>query len=114
MEYCTCSYNFVCRGDDLVVPFRESKLTRLFQSYFVGKGGKEARQGKVTMFVNISNVASVFDETMHVLRFSALTSKVSLCMPCCPTKELCGASKIVRWGLESEGKIINTLFVLSR
>ena len=61
-----------------MVPFRESKLTRLFQNYFVGKGGKEARQGKVTMFVNISNIASVFDETMHVLRFSALTSKVSL------------------------------------
>ena len=68
----------IYRGDDLMVPFRESKLTRLFQNYFVGKGGKEARQGKVTMFVNISNIASVFDETMHVLRFSALTSKVSL------------------------------------
>ncbi len=61
-----------------MVPFRESKLTRLFQNYFVGKGGKEARQGKVTMFVNISNTASVFDETMHVLKFSALTSKVCL------------------------------------
>ena len=58
------------------MPFRESKLTRLFQNYFVGKGGREARQGKVTMFVNISNTASVFDETLHVLKFSALTSKV--------------------------------------
>ncbi len=30
----------------------------------------------MTMFVNISNTGSVFDETMHVLKFSALTSKV--------------------------------------
>ena len=51
------------------MPFRESKLTRLFQNYLVGKGGREARQGKVTMFVNISNTASVFDETLHVLKF---------------------------------------------
>ena len=60
------------------MPFRESKLTRLFQNYFVGKGGKGLRQGKITMFVNVSNTASVFDETMHVLKFSALTSKVQL------------------------------------
>ena len=35
------------------------------------------RPGKVTMFVNVSNTASAFDETLHVLRFSALTGKVS-------------------------------------
>lgn len=59
------------------MPFRESKLTRLFQNYFVGSGkGKSLRQGKITMFVNVSNNASVFDETIHVLKFSALTSKV--------------------------------------
>ena len=59
-----------------MIPFRESKLTRLFQNYFIGKG-KGVRQGKITMLVNVSNNASVFDETVHVLRFSALTSKVS-------------------------------------
>lgn len=63
------------RGDELVVPFRESKLTRLFQNYFVGKG-KGVRQGRITMLVNVSNSASVFDETVHVLKFSAITSKV--------------------------------------
>ena len=67
----------VCRkGEEHIVPFRESKLTRLFQNYFVGKG-KGIRQGKITMVVNVSNNASVFDETIHVLKFSALTSKVS-------------------------------------
>lgn len=59
------------------MPFRESKLTRLFQNYFVCRGEREkTRQGKITMFVNVSNNASVFDETLHVLKFSALTSKV--------------------------------------
>ena len=57
------------------MPFRESKLTLLFQNYFVGKG-QGLRQGRITMLVNVSNNASVFDETSHVLEFSALTSKV--------------------------------------
>ena len=64
------------RGEEHIVPFRESKLTRLFQNYFIGKG-KGIRQGKVTMLVNVSDNASVFDETIHVLKFSAITSKVS-------------------------------------
>lgn len=57
------------------MPFRESKLTSLFQNYFIGKG-EGARKGIITMFVNVSNNASAFDETFHVLKFSALTSKV--------------------------------------
>ncbi len=62
-------------NEDRIVPFRESKLTRLFQNYFIGKG-EGLRHGKISMFVNVSNTASVFDETYHVLKFSALTSKV--------------------------------------
>ena len=69
------------RGDEHVVPFRESKLTRLFQNYFVGKG-KGMRQGRITMLVNVSNSAAVFDETVHVLRFSAITSKVTHTVVC--------------------------------
>lgn len=64
------------RSDQKIVPFRESKLTQLLQTYFVGKG-KRVREGRIVMFVNVSDVASVFDETYHVLKFSALTSKVS-------------------------------------
>ena len=51
------------------MPFRESKLTRLFQSYFLGKG-------KASMIVNISPCASVFDETYNVLKFSAVAKEV--------------------------------------
>ena len=71
-----CSFRAM---EERLVPFRESKLTRLFQNYFVCRGEREkTRQGKITMFVNISNNASVFDETLHVLKFSALTSKVGV------------------------------------
>ncbi len=64
------------KSEELIVPFRDSKLTKLLQTYFVGKG-KCAREGKVVMVLNVSNNSSVFSETAHVLKFSALASKVS-------------------------------------
>ncbi|XP_077115055.1 kinesin-like protein KIF20B [Ranitomeya variabilis] len=51
------------------VPFRESKLTHYLQSFFSGKG-------KVCMIVNISQAASAYDETLNVLKFSAVAQKV--------------------------------------
>ncbi|XP_071947720.1 uncharacterized protein [Antedon mediterranea] len=53
-----------------VIPFRESKLTRLFQSFFMG-------HGKASMIVNVNQCASMFDETMHVLKFSAIAKQVT-------------------------------------
>ncbi|XP_071828189.1 uncharacterized protein [Apostichopus japonicus] len=53
-----------------VIPFRESKLTRLFQSFFLGKG-------IASMIVNVNQCASLFDETMHVLKFSAIAKQVT-------------------------------------
>ncbi|XP_060697884.1 kinesin-like protein KIF20B isoform X1 [Hemiscyllium ocellatum] len=53
------------------VPFRESKLTRYFQGYFCGRG-------KVCMIVNINQCASMYDETLNVLKFSAMAQKVLL------------------------------------
>ena len=43
-----------------IIPYRDSKLTRLFQSYFTGCG-------KVSMIVNISQSSYLFDEvsTFH-------------------------------------------------
>ena len=58
-----------------IIPFRESKLTRLFQSFFLGKG-------KAAMIVNISQCASVFDETNNVMKFSAVAKQV-YCMCKC-------------------------------
>ncbi|XP_032038272.1 kinesin-like protein KIF20A [Aythya fuligula] len=51
------------------IPFRESKLTRLFQPFFCGKG-------KACMIVNINQHASTYDETLHVMKFSAIAKQV--------------------------------------
>uniref|UniRef100_A0A3Q2YCK5 Kinesin family member 20Ba n=1 Tax=Hippocampus comes TaxID=109280 RepID=A0A3Q2YCK5_HIPCM len=51
------------------VPFRESKLTHYLQSFFCGRG-------KVCMMVNVNQCASTYDETLQVLKFSALAQKV--------------------------------------
>ena len=53
----------------LIIPFRESKLTRLFQGFFCGKG-------RASMIVNVNMCASMFDETFHVMKFSAIAKKV--------------------------------------
>ena len=70
---------FIRRYDQKLVPFRNSKLTQLLQTYFVGKE-KGVREGRVVMCVNVSDDPSVFDETFHVLKFSALASKVRATM----------------------------------
>ncbi|KAM6453769.1 kinesin-like protein KIF20A isoform 3-T4 [Liasis olivaceus] len=51
------------------IPFRESKLTRLFQPFFCGKG-------KACMIVNVSQCASTYDETLHVMKFSAVAKQI--------------------------------------
>ncbi|XP_047458558.1 kinesin-like protein KIF20B isoform X2 [Mugil cephalus] len=51
------------------VPFRESKLTHYLQGFFCGRG-------KACMMVNINQCASMYDETLSVLRFSAVAQKV--------------------------------------
>ncbi|KAG7488481.1 hypothetical protein MATL_G00035170 [Megalops atlanticus] len=60
------------------IPFRESKLTRLFQSVFCGKG-------RACMIVNINQCASTYDETLHVMKFSAVAKQV---VQIIPTKSL--------------------------
>ncbi|KAM7385210.1 hypothetical protein PAMP_001304 [Pampus punctatissimus] len=51
------------------VPFRESKLTHYLQGFFCGRG-------KACMIVNINQCASMYDETLSVLKFSAVAQKV--------------------------------------
>ncbi|KAK9541299.1 hypothetical protein VZT92_001355 [Zoarces viviparus] len=52
-----------------LVPFRESKLTHYLQSFFLGRG-------RACMIVNINQCASMYDETLNVLKFSAVAQKV--------------------------------------
>ncbi|KAK9528015.1 hypothetical protein VZT92_014519 [Zoarces viviparus] len=56
------------------IPFRESKLTKLFQAVFCGKG-------KASMIVNINQCASNYDETLHVMKFSAVAKQVVQVIP---------------------------------
>ncbi|XP_038071139.1 kinesin-like protein KIF20B isoform X2 [Patiria miniata] len=58
------------KSNPKIIPFRESKLTRLFQSFFMGKG-------KASMVVNVNQCASGFDETLQVLKFSAIAKQVT-------------------------------------
>ncbi|XP_061767460.1 kinesin-like protein KIF20B isoform X2 [Nerophis ophidion] len=53
------------------VPFRESKLTHYLQAFLCGRG-------KACMMVNINQCASMYDETLNVLKFSAVAQKVVL------------------------------------
>ncbi|XP_072234396.1 kinesin-like protein KIF20A [Leuresthes tenuis] len=63
------------------VPFRESKLTKLFQAFFCGKGS-------ASMIVNINQCASTYDETLHVMKFSAVAKQVVQVIPDKPVESL--------------------------
>ncbi|XP_034998874.2 kinesin-like protein KIF20A isoform X1 [Hippoglossus stenolepis] len=56
------------------IPFRESKLTKLFQAVFCGKG-------RSSMIVNINQCASTYDETLHIMKFSAVAKQVLQVIP---------------------------------
>ena len=65
---------FYFREKPMIVPYRDSKLTRMFQSYFNG-------HGKACMVVNVNQCASMFDETLHALKYSAIAKQVRTFLP---------------------------------
>ncbi|XP_062849606.1 kinesin-like protein KIF20A [Trichomycterus rosablanca] len=69
------------RTKNSYIPFRESKLTRLFQAVFCGRG-------KASMIVNINQCASTYDETLHVMKFSAVAKEVLQVIPPCSLESL--------------------------
>lgn len=54
-----------------IVPFRHSKLTELFQSFFMG-------DGKVRMIVNLNPTGTGYEENANVMRFSAKAKEVGI------------------------------------
>ncbi|XP_062518729.1 kinesin-like protein KIF20A isoform X2 [Corticium candelabrum] len=70
----TIRYNNNHRSNQRIIPYRESKLTRLLQNFFLNKGS-------ISMIVNVSSDPNMFDETLHVLRFSAVASQVRIAVP---------------------------------
>lgn len=65
-------------GNPRIVPYRESRLTRLFQNFFVAAGPGAGGRGRsrACLLVNAAPCASLAEETLHSLRFSALASQV--------------------------------------
>lgn len=61
-------------------PFRESKLTRLFQRSLVGSEG-------IAMIVNVNPHRDMFDEGQHVLNFSAVAQDITVEPEIKPTKK---------------------------
>ncbi|KAK1343333.1 hypothetical protein QTO34_016112 [Cnephaeus nilssonii] len=57
------------RSKQNLIPFRDSKLTRVFQGFFTGRG-------RSCMIVNVNPCASTYDETLHVAKFSAIASQL--------------------------------------
>jgi hypothetical protein len=64
-----------------VVPFRESKITRLFQDFFGGNAGG----GKAVLIVNINPRGSDLTETVQALNFGAVAKQVHLPAPATPS-----------------------------
>ncbi|VDQ00813.1 unnamed protein product [Trichobilharzia regenti] len=62
-------YNQLHPDNPKLVPYRDSKLTRLFQGFFTG-------QGRACMIVNASPNPELYDETLHALRFAAIARQV--------------------------------------
>ncbi|KAJ1532393.1 hypothetical protein ONE63_000993 [Megalurothrips usitatus] len=56
------------------VPFRDSKLTRIFQRALTG-------HERITMIVNANTSSVLFDETVNVLKFSAIAKQIVLETP---------------------------------
>ena len=52
-----------------VVPFRHSKLTEIFQNFFVG-------DGRAIMIVHVNPCDTGYDENAHVMRFSAVAREI--------------------------------------
>jgi hypothetical protein len=52
-----------------IVPFRQSKLTRIFQQWFVA-------QSRMVMLVNVSAAAQDLDEMVHALRYGAIAKNI--------------------------------------
>lgn len=57
------------RRKPAMVPFRHSKLTEMFQSFFCG-------EGRAVMVVHVNPYDTGFDENSHVMRFSALARDI--------------------------------------
>ncbi|RDD46621.1 Kinesin-like protein KIF23 [Trichoplax sp. H2] len=57
------------KGSYTMVPYRDSKLTHLFKSFFEG-------EGKARLIVCLNPLADDYDESIHVMKFAEVTKEV--------------------------------------
>ncbi|RHY46850.1 hypothetical protein DYB38_011824 [Aphanomyces astaci] len=67
----TLRFNQLHPKSERPVPFRSSKLTRLFQASFVSK-----QAGRIIMIVAVNPSTDEFDETLRTLQYSAIAKEV--------------------------------------
>lgn len=68
------------------VPYRDSKLTRIFQRALTG-------HERITMVVNVNTAPILFDETVNVLKFSAIAKQIVLETPIKKSKPVAKKSR---------------------
>lgn len=66
------SENQKCGEHQLVVPYRESKLTQMFQTEFTG-----FHKTGIAMIVNVDTSPNLLEETKQLLLTSAITHKIN-------------------------------------
>ncbi|XP_076057824.1 uncharacterized protein LOC143035120 isoform X2 [Oratosquilla oratoria] len=93
-----------CKKKECPVPYRDSKLTRIFQAFFFGRG-------KASMIVNIAKTPIIFDETLQVLKFSALAKQVQICRVkeeeslVLPSRRPSQFSRLIRQSFNTSGRL---------
>lgn len=65
------SQNSTKTKNESIGPFRESKLTKLFQRALSGKE-------QIALIVNVNPLPNLYDETQNVLNFSAIAKKIEI------------------------------------
>lgn len=96
------SENQKCGEHQLVVPYRESKLTQMFQTEFTGftKTG-------ISMIVNVDESPNLLEETKQLLLTSAITHSIK--KP--KTKAFLKPSSSL-WALDNSNSIAHSKFEL--
>ncbi|XP_046389850.1 kinesin-like protein KIF23 [Ischnura elegans] len=61
-------------GTSKVIPYRQSRLTHLFKSYFDG-------EGQVKMIVCVNPKVADYDESIHVLKFAEMSQEIQVVRP---------------------------------
>ena len=83
------------KSQNRIVPFRETRLTRLFQESFAGNV-----ISNIAMVVNCSTEAKDFDETLHVLKNASIARSVSVAQKESRVNSWRSLASLTKYGLD--------------